>query len=144
VSFPSPILTSEIYLVAFVFHVCAPPTTKKIRFEFALIDFNDTSPQHSPVTSYGINGTYNITMARHGNRTYPFGMDPIWKQSTNELTFTNNFKMKMSIVFGVLQMLFGITLSAFNYVHFGDWVSFINMFIPQVCYILFVVYIYGN
>ena len=32
----------------------------------------------------------------------PFGIDPIWYESTNQLTFLNNFKMKLAVIFAIL------------------------------------------
>ena len=36
---------------------------------------------------------------------YPFGMDPIWKYSAGGLVYFNSLKMKMSVIFGVIQMV---------------------------------------
>lgn len=51
---------------------------------------------------------------------YPFGFDPVWKGSPNSLLFFNSYKMKLSIIFGVCQMVFGIFLSYVNAKHFRE------------------------
>ncbi|GBB87914.1 hypothetical protein RclHR1_01440029 [Rhizophagus clarus] len=65
---------------------------------------------------------------------YPIGVDPVWHGSENFLLFTNSYKMKMSIILGVIQMSFGICLSVFNYVHFKKTLSIWTEFIPQMLF----------
>lgn len=65
---------------------------------------------------------------------YPFGIDPSWYGTNNELTFLNSFKMKLAIVIGVVHMTFGILLKGLNTVYFGQWADFIFEFIPQLIF----------
>ena len=63
--------------------------------------------------------------------TYPFGMDPKWYSASNELTFMNSFKMKWSVIIGVIQMTLGIVLRGLNNLFFKDYLGFFVEFIPQ-------------
>lgn len=65
---------------------------------------------------------------------YPFGIDPSWYHKTNELIFFNGFKMKISIILGVIQMTFGILLSFSNQWYHGDCVSILLDFIPRLLF----------
>lgn len=71
------------------------------------------------------------------NTTYPFGMDPVWQVArSNKIIFHNGYKMKISIIFGVLHMLFGVMMSLRNYRYFNDRVSIITQFAPQVFFLV--------
>ncbi|XP_029455627.1 V-type proton ATPase 116 kDa subunit a [Rhinatrema bivittatum] len=67
---------------------------------------------------------------------YPFGIDPIWNIAINKLTFLNSYKMKMSVVMGISQMVFGVLLSLFNHVYFKNIVNIVLEFIPQMIFII--------
>ncbi|XP_061541607.1 T cell immune regulator 1, ATPase H+ transporting V0 subunit a3b [Phycodurus eques] len=67
---------------------------------------------------------------------YPFGIDPIWGLANNKLTFLNSYKMKMSVIIGIIHMTFGVCLSFFNYVHFGKLSSVFLVLIPELFFML--------
>ncbi|XP_008328252.1 V-type proton ATPase 116 kDa subunit a isoform X3 [Cynoglossus semilaevis] len=67
---------------------------------------------------------------------YPIGIDPIWNIATNKLTFLNSFKMKMSIVLGVIHMLFGVSLSLFNHLYFQKPLNIYFGFIPEIVFMV--------
>ncbi|XP_043094543.1 V-type proton ATPase 116 kDa subunit a3 isoform X3 [Puntigrus tetrazona] len=67
---------------------------------------------------------------------YPFGIDPIWSLANNHLTFLNSYKMKMSVIVGVIHMTFGVCLSFFNYMYSGDVSSMILVLIPELVFML--------
>jgi V-type H+-transporting ATPase subunit a len=66
------------------------------------------------------------------NCIYAIGVDPTWYLSSNQLTFTNGFKMKMSVIFGIAQMSLGIFMKAFNSLYFKRYIDFFFEFIPQI------------
>jgi V-type H+-transporting ATPase subunit a len=46
----------------------------------------------------------NYAYVPQKGKVYPFGVDPVWKGAPNELDYYNSFKMKLSILLGVLQV----------------------------------------
>lgn len=67
---------------------------------------------------------------------YPLGIDPLWISATNALTFTNSYKMKMSVLLGFTQMTFGVILSYFNGRYFKKPNDVWHQFIPQMCFLV--------
>uniref|UniRef100_A0A9J7YBC3 V-type proton ATPase subunit a n=2 Tax=Cyprinus carpio TaxID=7962 RepID=A0A9J7YBC3_CYPCA len=76
----------------------------------------------------------NVTGVFQG--PYLFGIDPIWSLANNHLTFLNSYKMKMSVIIGVIHMTFGVCLSFFNYMYSGDVSSMFLVLIPELVFML--------
>jgi V-type H+-transporting ATPase subunit a len=67
---------------------------------------------------------------------YTFGVDPAWHDTVTELAFYNSLKMKLSVIFGITQMTFGLILSLMNHLHFNNWLGIWCEFIPQMIFML--------
>jgi V-type H+-transporting ATPase subunit a len=65
---------------------------------------------------------------------YKFGVDPVWRYSSQNIQFTNSLKMKMSVILGVSQMLVGIILKWFNMLHFEKYGEFCAVCIPELLF----------
>ncbi|XP_065095893.1 V-type proton ATPase 116 kDa subunit a 1 isoform X4 [Ochlerotatus camptorhynchus] len=67
---------------------------------------------------------------------YAMGLDPVWQVAENKIIFLNAYKMKISIIFGVLHMLFGVFVGLFNHRYFKNKMAIYCEFIPQVIFLV--------
>ncbi|XP_078464236.1 V-type proton ATPase 116 kDa subunit a 4-like [Lampetra fluviatilis] len=72
----------------------------------------------------------------YSGQPYPFGLDPIWNVAVNKLTFLNSYKMKMSVILGIIQMTFGVVLGLFNHTFFHQPENVVLQFIPEMIFML--------
>ena len=71
-------------------------------------------------------------------RTYPLGMDPVWQIAPlNKIIFQNAYKMKISIIFGVIHMVFGVVVGLYNHRYFKNKMAIYCEFIPQMIFLIF-------
>jgi len=94
-------------------------------------------------TRYAVaeDGTYSPTWdaLNEGNGAggpYPFGVDWAWHGASNELMFMNSMKMKLSVLFGVLQMTLGVFLRFGNAIFFKSKIDFFFECIPMLIFML--------
>ncbi|KDR81953.1 hypothetical protein GALMADRAFT_240296 [Galerina marginata CBS 339.88] len=80
------------------------------------------------------NGTSAVTGVLSDHR-YPFGLDPGWHGADNALVFTNSYKMKMSIVLGVIHMTFALCLQVPNHIQFKRYSDLYTNFLPQIIFL---------
>ncbi|CAL1703326.1 unnamed protein product [Somion occarium] len=74
-------------------------------------------------------------IAISNGHTYLFGLDPAWHGADNALLFTNSYKMKMSIVLGVIHMTFALCLQIPNHIRFKRFSDLYSNFIPQMLFL---------
>lgn len=87
-------------------------------------------------SSSSITCSPNYDTLNAGTGPYPFGIDPAWDVASNQLLFVNSMKMKVSVLFGVVQMLLGIGLKFANSVFFKNTTDFLFECIPQLMFML--------
>ncbi|XP_075232016.1 V-type ATPase subunit a family protein Vha100-2 isoform X2 [Lycorma delicatula] len=96
------------------------------------------------VTSYNLSTimsndhlTLNPSAEDYKQKPYPFGLDPVWQlAASNKIIFMNSFKMKLSIIFGVVHMIFGVSLSVVNHIHFKKKINILLEFLPQMIFLV--------
>ncbi|WVW84483.1 hypothetical protein I302_106517 [Kwoniella bestiolae CBS 10118] len=79
------------------------------------------------------NATGLVEAIPTGHR-YAIGMDPGWHGADNALIFNNSYKMKLSIILGVIHMTFAICLQVPNHLHFKKYLNIYAEFIPQMLF----------
>lgn len=82
----------------------------------------------------------NPSSADSSETVYLIGLDPIWQLASNKIIFLNSLKMKLSIIFGVIHMIFGVCVSVVNYNFFNKRIRIFLEFLPQI---IFLVLLFG-
>ncbi|SPP73660.1 V-type proton ATPase 116 kDa subunit a [Drosophila guanche] len=85
----------------------------------------------------------------YSGNPYPLGVDPVWKVSGEDsITTFNSLKMKMAIILGIAQMMFGLSLSAANCILLKRNADLLLVVVPQFvfmiclfCYLVFLIFL---
>merc|ERR1719323_1416255 len=102
------------------------------------IPFNFTASEGNPIVlgdSIGLDPKFKD---QYEGVPYPFGVDPVWLTASNSISFLNGYKMKISLIFGVIHMSFGVLLSVWNKVNQRQYHSIILEFFPQIIFLVFI------
>ncbi|KTW25940.1 hypothetical protein T552_03214 [Pneumocystis carinii B80] len=79
-------------------------------------------------------GNSTVTLAKKVG-VYPFGIDSAWHGSENALIFLNSYKMKMSVILGVIHMSFSLMLSLTNHLFFETTIDIWTQFLPSFLFL---------
>lgn len=64
------------------------------------------------------------------------GIDPAWQTAKNKIVFLNTYKMKISLIFGLFHMVFGLMLSLWNSLIKRSRVNIVLEFVPQLTFLV--------
>jgi V-type H+-transporting ATPase subunit a len=68
--------------------------------------YNDIFSKSMHIWKSGWDWHPDDPLAHSNGHVYPIGLDPGWHGAENGLVFTNSYKMKMSIILGVIHVCF--------------------------------------
>lgn len=99
--------------------------------------YNDIFSKSLHIWHSGWNLTQSgmVMVGEPNGHVYPFGLDPAWHGADNGLVFTNSYKMKMSIVLGVIHMTFALCLQVPNHLHFKRRSDLWTNFLPSMLFL---------
>ncbi|KAH8290995.1 hypothetical protein KR054_007671 [Drosophila jambulina] len=82
--------------------------------------------------------TFDPSSAKfYSGHPYPIGLDPVWVVCGQvSITTTNSLKMKMAIILGVSQMMFGLCLSAANCILLKKRADLLLVVVPQMVFLV--------
>jgi V-type H+-transporting ATPase subunit a len=80
--------------------------------------------------------SFDPTNSVGGGGPYPWGLDWAWHGAGNELLFVNSLKMKLSVLFGVLQMIVGVLLRWGNAAYEKNKTDFCFECVPMMVFML--------
>eukprot|EP00403_Amphidinium_massartii_P038491 CAMPEP_0178440268 /NCGR_PEP_ID=MMETSP0689_2-20121128/36668_1 /TAXON_ID=160604 /ORGANISM="Amphidinium massartii, Strain CS-259" /LENGTH=826 /DNA_ID=CAMNT_0020062991 /DNA_START=66 /DNA_END=2546 /DNA_ORIENTATION=- len=89
-----------------------------------------------PTSDYQPKAGVDTINSGEGIGPYPIGLDWAWHGATNELLFTNSLKMKLSVLFGVLQMIVGVFLRFGNALHEKNMVDLVFECVPMLIFMV--------
>ena len=69
---------------------------------FGTSDYEDEIKVIDNTGRYGYVRRFNATKTNYPTHVYPMGFDPVWFRSDQLLSFTNNFKMKLAVIFAII------------------------------------------
>uniref|UniRef100_A0A673XDK0 V-type proton ATPase subunit a n=1 Tax=Salmo trutta TaxID=8032 RepID=A0A673XDK0_SALTR len=95
--------------------------------------YNDCFSKSLNIFGSGWSVRYTHTSLSVYTTVQKFG---IWNMAVNRLSFLNSYKMKMSVIIGVVHMSFGVVLSVFNHLHFKQRFNISLLFLPELLFLL--------
>ena len=100
-----------------------------------LLVFNDTFGLMADAFGSAHERCQGRVRARTVSTPYPFGIDPAAPRR-QRARLANSYKMKLSIILGVLQMCLGLFCSLLNAMHFRNVLDIWCEFVPQAIFFL--------
>lgn len=65
-----------------------------------------------------------------------YGMDAFWRWGDNSMIFINSYKMKISVIIGIAQMIFGLIMGLINHINSRDVKTILCKWIPKFLFML--------